>query len=90
MWHNQDPEWNQSAIFYRRWSATMSVKVVIWHQSPRLYPDQYLGKHIFQAWEETGRPITVSLYGRRRWDNNQPRSGILTVEITSCADVGAL
>ncbi|ESP04935.1 hypothetical protein LOTGIDRAFT_205978 [Lottia gigantea] len=75
-----DPQWNQSAVFYRKNPLKKPLKVQIWNAN--MVRDTYMGKHIFTATDEmNGVQKEVTLVGRKK-EQNAPREGKLIVQIT--------
>lgn len=74
-----NPEFGQSAIFYRKNPLKNPVKIQIWNSN--VIKDSYMGKHIFLSADEfTRRVESVSLVGRGKDTAQKP--GKVIVEIT--------
>lgn len=74
-----NPEFGQSAIFYRKNPVKNPVKIQIWNSN--VIKDSYMGKHIFMSADECNRRVeSVSLVGRGKDTVQKP--GKLVVEIT--------
>ncbi|GAB1600396.1 calpain-5-like [Argonauta hians] len=79
-----EPNFNSSAIFYRRNPDKNPLKVQIWNNN--MLKDEYMGKHVFNTYEECERTIKeVELFGRGK-EGNVQRPGKLVVEITNKSD----
>ncbi|XP_029633100.1 calpain-5-like [Octopus sinensis] len=83
-----DPDFNSSAIFYRRNPDKSPLKVQIWNNN--LLKDEYMGKHVFTTIDECDRTIKeVELFGRGKEGDIQ-RPGKLLIEITNKTDFMAI
>ncbi|KAL3848425.1 hypothetical protein ACJMK2_019283 [Sinanodonta woodiana] len=83
-----NPEWNCSAVFYRKNPLKKPVKVQIWNNN--VLRDKYMGKHLFISSDDCVNSIQqVDLVGRGK-EGNQQRSGKLTVQMTQTKNLLAL
>lgn len=82
------PEWNSSAIFYRKSALKKPLKIQIWNKN--IIKDQYMGKHVFTSTDECRDKIsTVGLVQRGR-QGDKAANGQLYVQITQTKNVTAV
>ncbi|XP_071086234.1 calpain-5-like [Haliotis cracherodii] len=75
-----DPNWNQSAVFYRKKPLGAPIKIQIWNNN--LLRDEYMGKHVFMSADECSHATQeVGLIGRKK-EQGAARPGKVRVEIT--------
>lgn len=83
-----DPDFNSSAIFFRRNPTNSPLKIQIWNSN--MLRDQYMGKHVFTSIDECdGSMHQVDLFGRGKEGDIQ-RPGKLIVEITTKRELASI
>ncbi|XP_076435379.1 calpain-5-like [Babylonia areolata] len=75
-----NPEWGDSAVFYRKRPVKCPVKIQIWNSN--VIRDTYLGKHVFMSTDDFyNQTFEVSLSGRKK-DVAANRPGKLVLQVT--------
>ncbi|KAK7090807.1 calpain-5-like [Littorina saxatilis] len=83
-----NPEWGDSAIFYRSDPLKHPLKVQIWNHN--VIRDQYMGKHVFLSTDDFRNSAQeVDLYGRKG-ESQTVQPGKLMVHITQTRDLSSL
>ncbi|XP_061192962.1 calpain-5-like [Saccostrea echinata] len=81
-----NPEWNESAIFYRR-NMRKPIKIQIWNSN--VIRDSYLGKHVFTSTADFNDNIqSLELVGRGK--NGEKKPGKLVIKITQSRNLLAV
>ncbi|XP_035828504.1 calpain-5 [Aplysia californica] len=83
--NSTNPEWDESAVFFRSKPLKSPLKVQIWNSN--VLRDDYMGKHVFIATDECkGKAVEVGLVGRKN-ESNTNKPGQLVVVITQTRDL---
>ncbi|KAL8625595.1 hypothetical protein ACOMHN_014683 [Nucella lapillus] len=83
-----NPEWNQSAIFFRRNPLKSPLKIQIWNNN--VLRDQYMGKHVFLSTEDFHNSAQeVNLFGRKN-ESAVQKAGKLLVYITQTRQMATI
>ncbi|KAK3094770.1 hypothetical protein FSP39_005995 [Pinctada imbricata] len=82
-----NPEWNDTALFFRRKPLKKPIKIQIWNHN--ILKDQYLGRHVFVSADECKDKImAVDLVGKGR--NMEKMPGKLYVQITQSKNFNSI
>jgi calpain-5 len=86
---NLNPEWNVSAIYYRKNPVNKPIKINIWNNN--VMRDQFMGRcEISTTDEMENKVMELDLYGRKKDERSQKRPGKLYVAITTSRNLTAL
>ncbi|KAK7443283.1 hypothetical protein BaRGS_00040463 [Batillaria attramentaria] len=84
-----DPEWGDSAIFYRKNPVSAPVKIQVWNNN--VLRDQHMGKHVFMSADDIhNQAMQVPLFGRGKSESTVQKPGQLTVIITQSRQLTTL